>query len=186
MALFIIHIWPACPHRPTSVLLCGWLREDRLSSSKLPEDSMNTETSLFYQTCKVACKALRASTSLTCKHRHAGSDPLHAADWEGSVTLDIAPGCFRLGAWITPRQLFELQTVNDCWLKLMDKHLNEKKKDWQGHTRRCYATSPEWWHLLFSWELLRRYSSSPSGCCLWNDGKHPGGQRNSQKQSQHL
>lgn len=73
----------------------------------------------------------------------------------GSTTLGVAPGCFRLGAWITPRRLFELRTVNECWLKLMDKHLNEEKKDWQGHTRRCYATSPEWWHLLFSWELLR-------------------------------
>lgn len=79
--------WPACPHCPTSFLLCGWLREDRLSSSKLHADSMNTETSLLYQTCKVAFMTVQihddgrdpgaqAVHLLTRKHRHADSDPL--------------------------------------------------------------------------------------------------------------
>lgn len=39
--------------------------------------------------------------------------------------LGIAPGCFRQGVGITPRRLFKLQTVKECWLKFKDQHKKE-------------------------------------------------------------
>lgn len=74
--------WPACPHCPTSFLLCGWLREDRLSSSKLPADSLSAETSLLCQTCRVA-------SVMTGHMHHDGRDPgaqaVHLADLQAQT-----------------------------------------------------------------------------------------------------
>lgn len=74
--------WPACPHCPMSFLLCGWLREDRLSSSELPADSLSAETSLLYQTCRVA--------SMMTVHMHhdgrrPGAQAVHLADLQAQT-----------------------------------------------------------------------------------------------------
>lgn len=82
--------WPACSHCPTLFLLCGWLREDCLSSSKLPADSMNTEPSLLYSTSKVAFL-------MTVQIQDDGLDPgaVHLADRQARTC--------RFGSNATPR-----------------------------------------------------------------------------------
>lgn len=144
MALFPTHIYTGLLVHivPRHFLLCGRLREDRLSSSKLPADSGSAETSLLYQTCKVAFM-------MTVHIHHDGRDPdaqtVHLADLQAQTCSFASTAMPRkekgprrslllpaVSVWVLESLhagFFKLRTVKECWFKMMDDHLKERKED---------------------------------------------------------
>lgn len=133
--------WPACPHWPTSSLLCGWLRKDCLSSSKLPADSMNTETSLLYQTCKVAFMIIVPINNDGCEP---GAQTVHLADLQAQTC--------RFGSTVTLQE--EKGLRHSAWLPAVSVWMLESLHSGFSSCRQTMSADLSWW--ISTWMRKRR------------------------------
>lgn len=142
------------------MMVTGYIRNDGHSSDT------PTVTSLTWK-CSFVCTVLYVCVIVHMIHSRVSKMP-EVGKEEGDDTLRCS---WLLVAWVLGSlhtTLIVRETVKECWVKLMDKHLNKRRRGWKGCIHRRYATPPEWQHLLFHWQLLRVcYNWSPSGCYLY-------------------
>lgn len=143
-------------------MVTDYIRNDGHSSNTPTITSLTWKCS-FVCTMLCVCVTVHMIHSQMSKMPHAWSRKKEGDDTLCCSRLLVAPV---LGSLHTT--MIVQETVKECWVKLMDKHLNKRKRGWQGCIHRRYATPPEWQRLLFPWQLLRVcYNWSPSGCCLY-------------------